>query len=203
MTAAAKGVGVLIVLGGLLARGAPAQRPHRTGLWFEAGEGIGYVRTASASSTSVTSAGGSTSYVRVGGLLSDKTLMGVEYLEFLDERSGVFRADTSSIAETWSLAVVVLWFPWRSGVFLKGGVGAAQGALTVTPPGGGAPVTARGTGVGLTFGLGYDRTLSRRIALTGCVCAQIAGIGDVVLPTTRVDDVIASIYHVTIGVTLR
>jgi hypothetical protein len=31
----------------------------------------------------------------------------------------------------------------------------------------------------------------------------VAGIGDVVLPSTRIDDMIASIYHLTIGLTIR
>jgi hypothetical protein len=194
---------VLAVLVGLLATAGLAQRPHRTGAWLEAGGGAGYVRIASSGSTNVTSAPGSTYYLRAGALLSDKVLLGVENVVFVDDLLGFFRADTSSVAETWSLAVVVLWFPWRSGVFVKGGVGVAQGTFTTTPTGGGPPFTARGTGVGLTFGLGYDRKISRKVALTGCVCAQIAGIGDVVRPTTRLDDMIASIYHATIGITIR
>ena len=186
----------LALLVSLLVPVAQAQRPHRAGVWLETGAGPGYVRIASSGSTDVTSAAGATYYVRAGALLSDKVLLGVEYFRFMDETFGVFRADTSSVAETWSLAVIVLWYPWRSGLFVKGGVGAAQGTLT-------APVTAHGTGVGMTFGLGYDQRISRKIALTGCLCADIAGIGDVVLPTTRVDDVIASIYHATIGFTIR
>lgn len=193
------------LLAGLLAAGAEAQRPppHRAGLWIEAGGGVGYVRIASGGTSNVTSAPGSVSYLRVGGRLSDRVLLGVENFGFVDEMLGFFRADTSSIGQTWSLGVVVLWYPWRSGVFVKGGVGAAQGTFTVTPPSGGSPVTARGTGVGLTFGLGYDQRISRKVALTGCVCADIGGIGDVVLPTTRVEDVIASIYHITLGITIR
>ena len=194
---------LLSLLGGLLATGAAAQRPHRAGLWLETGGGFGYVRIASSGSTFVTSAPGSASYLRVGGLLSDKVLLGVENFGFVDNMAGFFHGDTSSLAETWSVAVIVLWYPWRSGVFAKGGVGAAQGAFTVTPVGGGGPVTARGTGVTLTFGLGYDKTVSRKLAITGCLCADIAGIGDVVLPTTRIDDMIASIYHLTIGLTIR
>jgi len=195
------GVGLALLMG-LVAPTAQAQRPHRAGLWIETGAGPGYVRIASSGSTKVTSAPGSTYYLRAGGLVSDKVLLGVDYFRFVDETFGVFRADTSSVGETWSLAAIVLWFPWRSGVFVKSGVGAAQGTFTVTPSGG-SPVTARGTGVTLTFGLGYDQRISRKVALTGCLCADIAGIGDVVLPTIRVDDVIASIYHVTIGITIR
>jgi len=205
MTATLRRFGtVLVVLGGLLAPRAQGQRPHRAGLWIETGGGVGYVRIASSGSTTVTSAPGSVSYLRFGALLSDKVLLGVENFGFVDDMLGFFRGDTSSVAETWSLSVVVLWYPWRSsGLFAKGGVGAAQGTFTVTPPGGGSPVTAKGTGVGLTFGLGYDRKISRKLAITGCVCADIAAIGDVVLPTTRIDDMIASIYHITIGLTLR
>lgn len=182
---------------------AAGQRPHRAGLWVEAGGGLGYVRIASSGSTAVTSAPGSASYLRVGGLLSDKVMLGIENFGFVDNMLGFFRGDTSSLAETWSVAVVVLWYPWRSGVFAKGGVGMAQGAFTVTPAGGGVPVTSRGTGVTMTFGLGYDQRISRTLAITGCLCGNIAGIGDVVLPTTRIDDMIASIYHVTIGLTIR
>jgi len=194
---------VLTLLAGFLATGAEAQRPHRTGLWIETGGGVGYVRIASSGSTPVTSAPGSTSYLTVGVLLSDNVLLGVENAGFVDEMLGFFRGDTSSVAQTWSLAVVVLWYPWRSGLFAKGGVGVAQGTFTVSPTGGGAPITARGTGVGLNFGAGYDLKISRKIALTGCLCADIAGIGDVVLPSTRIDDMIASIYHITIGITIR
>jgi hypothetical protein len=194
---------VLTLLVGVLAARAKAQRPHRAGLWIETGGGFGYVRIASSGSTTVTSAPGSTSYVAVGVLLSDKVLLGIENAGFVDEMLGFFRGDTSSVAQTWNLSVVVLWYPWRSGFFAKGGVGVAQGTFTVAPTGGGAPIIARGTGVGLNFGAGYDLKISRKIALTACVCADVAGIGDVVLPSTRVDDMIASIYHVTIGITIR
>jgi hypothetical protein len=192
-----------LVLAALLAAGAEAQRPHRAGLWIETGGGVGYVRIASSGSTNVTSAPGSTSYLTVGVLLSDNVLLGIENAGFVDDMLGFFRGDTSSLAETWNLGVVVLWYPWRSGLFAKGGVGVAQGAFTFTPTGGGAPITVRGTGVGLNFGAGYDLKVSRKIALTACVCADIAGIGDVVLPSTRIDDMIASVYHVTIGLTIR
>lgn len=194
---------VLPLLVGLLAAGAWAQRPHRSGVWVEAGGGLGYVRISSSGSTVVTSAPGSVSYLRAGARLSDKVMLGIENFGFVDDMLGFFRADTSSVGQTWSLSAVVLWYPWRSGLFVKAGVGAAQGTFVVTPPGGGSPVTTRGTGVGLTFGAGYDLKLSRKFALTTCLCGDIAGIGDVVLPTARVDDVIASIYHVTIGITLR
>jgi hypothetical protein len=97
---------------------------------------------------------------------------------------------------------VVLWFPWRSGFFVKGGVGVAEGDFTVTASPG-QLVTASGEGVGLTFGLGFDLPISRKIALTANAGAVVAAIGDVVLPGTRVDDVIAMIYHVGLGITIR
>jgi hypothetical protein len=100
------------------------------------------------------------------------------------------------------VAAVVLWFPWRSGAFLKGGVGIADGTFSATPEPG-APVITEGIGVGLTFGLGYDLPLSRTFAITANAAAFIAAIGDIVLPSGVVDDVIATMYVFAIGLTVR
>ena len=55
----------------------------------------------------------------------------------------------------------------------------------------------------MTFGVGYDLNLSRRFALTATGAANVAAIGDLVLPTVTIDDAIASMYHLTIGLTVR
>jgi hypothetical protein len=184
--------------------GAPlsAQRSHRGGLWAELCNGPAFVRVASSGSEEVTTKPGLGSCFRVGGTVSNKVLLGVETFGFLDETFGFAKQDTSVIAETGTLNVVVVWFPGRSGFFLKGGVGVAEGDFTVAV----APdslVTASGEGVGLTFGLGFDLPISRKFALTANAEAIVAAIGDLVLPTTRVDDVIATMYHVALGITIR
>lgn len=177
-------------------------RPHRTGFWVEFASGPGYVRVASSNSADPTTSTGSSGYFRLGGTLSNRVLLGVESFGLTDETFGFAPEDPSLVAETASLTAVVLWFPWRSGVFFKGGVGMAEGEFTVTPRPG-ERVTATGTGVGLTFGVGFDLPLSRKLALTANAATAIAAIGDLILPAVAVDDVIATMYQLTVGLTFR
>jgi hypothetical protein len=185
-----------------LADGAAAQRPHRTGLWFELGSGPAAVRVACAGCADVTTSGGSGGYLRIGGVLSDRVLLGVETFGFDDEAFGFIAGDTTFVAETATVAAVVLWVPWRSGAFLKGGVGLAEGSFTTTPTPG-SPVIAEGVGVGLTFGLGWDVAISRKFAITANAAAFITAIGDLVLPVATVEDVIATMYVLSVGFTVR
>jgi len=189
----------------LLLGAAPlaAQRPHRGGFWFELGGGPATARVACAGCSEVTTATGSSGYLRLGGTVSNGVLLGLELASFSDKSFG-FRSDPDRKvkAETASLGVLALWYPWRGGFFLKGGVGLAGGDFTVTPDSG-KQRTVNGNGVGMTFGVGYDLKLSRRFALTATGGANIAAIGDLVLPTVTIDDAIASTYHLTIGLTVR
>ena len=196
-------VAAAVVLGvTALADVAAAQRPHRSGLWFELGSGPAAVRVACAGCADVSFEGGSGAHLRLGGVLSDRVLLGVEAFGFDDEAFGFTAGDTTFVAETGAVGAVVLWFPWRSGAFLKGGVGIAEGTFTTTPTTG-SPVIAEGVGVGLTFGLGWDVAISRKFAITANAAAFITAIGDLVLPVGTVEDVIATMYVVAIGFTVR
>jgi hypothetical protein len=200
---AVRRLGAVALLGTLAGAGAAAaQRPHRSGLWGELSPGFGSLRVACAGCPDVirTAAGGGV--VRIGGVVSDRVLLGVESSGFLDETFGFAPDDTSLVAEFSMVAVTVLWFPWRSGGFLKGGVGIAQGEFTA--PGTAAQSdTVAGTGIGLTFGVGWDVPLSRKFALTANAGASITAIGDVILPAGRIDDVIGTLYHLTFSFTFR
>ena len=55
-----------------------AQRPHRSGLWFEAGWGLASIRVACTGCEDVTRAQGSGAVFRLGGVISDRVLFGVE-----------------------------------------------------------------------------------------------------------------------------
>ena len=202
MSRLGRAAAAVAVVATALAGGAAAQRPHRTGLWFELGGGPAAVRVACAGCADVSFEAGSGGYLRLGGVLSDRVLLGVEAFGFDDETFGFTAGDTAFVAETGTVAAVVLWFPWRSGAFLKGGVGLAEGSFTTTPTTG-TPVIAEGVGVGLTFGLGWDVAISRKFAITANAAAFIAAIGDLVLPSGTVDDVIATMYVVSIGFTVR
>jgi len=190
----------ILLLAGLAPSAARAQRPHRSGFWGELGGGPASVRIACSGCTDVTRRPGSAGYFRIGGAVSDRILIGIEAFSLVDEAFGLAGSDTI-VAENVSLAGVVLWYPWRSGFFLKAGFGLASGEFTI--PGAEEPVLSQGTGTGLTFGAGFDLPVWRGVAVTGNVGTWVTAIGDVVLPDATIDDVIATLYGLTFGVTVR
>lgn len=197
-----RALAILAIVVPLLAGPASAQRRHRSGLWGELASGYGFVRVVCAGCEQITTAAGPGGFLRVGGTITQRAFVGVETFGFTDETFGFDPGDTSVVASTGTVAVVVLWFPWRSGVFFKGGVGASGGDFIVssTPT---QADTAAGAGIVMTFGVGFDLPISRKFAITANAAAFITAMGDIVLPTRRVDDVIATIYHADIGLTWR
>ena len=185
---------------------APAQaKRHRMGLWGELGSGPGYVRVACSACTDVIGASGTTSYFRIGGVISKNVLIGFEVFTLLDNTFNFGTSDSNTVAETGTADIVILWYPGRSGLFFKGGVGAAFGQFAIpADTSGAAPAdTSTGGGVGLTFGLGWDVAISRKFAVTANAAAFITALGDVVLPGHYVDDVIATNYQLSIGFVFR
>src|SRR4051812_34830270 len=116
--------------GGGLAAQRP-MRPHRAGLWGELGVGAGYVRVACAGCASVVPAHGPTSYLRIGGTVSDHVVIGFEIFSLLDKAFRFSLDASQSTAETATAAVIIMWYPGRTGLFFKGGVGAAGGQYTI------------------------------------------------------------------------
>jgi len=180
-------------------------RPHRNGLWGEFGFGAGQVRVGCSDCENVIVANGATSYLRIGSTVSDNVLIGFEFFSLLDQAFGFATGDTTTTAETGTAAIIIMWYPGRHGLFIKGGVGAAYGSFSVPTDSGGVvrADTSTGGGVGLTFGLGWDLPISRKFAFTGNLSGFVTALGDVVLPGRRVDDVIATVYQASIGFTIR
>jgi hypothetical protein len=171
-------------------------------LWAELGAGPGRVRIACSGCTDeVVAASGLTSYFRIGGTVSDHVVIGVEVFSFLDRAFGFSPSDSATTAETATATVVVMWFPGRRGLFFKGGVGLAGGQFSI--PGTAGADTSSGGGIGLTFGFGWDFSISRRFAITTNFAAYVTAVGDLVVPGQRVDDVIATMYQGSIGFTVR
>jgi hypothetical protein len=200
--ALARAFAALAIAAPLLAGPACAQRRHRSGLWAEVASGQGFVRVVCAGCEEISTAAGPGGFLRVGGTITQRAFIGLETFGFTDESFGFDPGDTSGVAATGTLAVVLLWFPWRSGVFFKGGVGAAGGDFIVSS-GPSQADTAAGWGAVMTLGVGFDLPISRKFAITANAAAFITAMGDVVLPTRTVDDVIATIYHADIGLTWR
>ena len=192
-----------------LTQQAPPPERHRRGLWGEFGGGPGYVRIACSGCTDVVGATGGTSYFRMGGVISRNVLIGFEVFSLLDDAFGFTPQDSGATAETGTAAIIILWYPGRHGLYFKGGVGAAFGQFSIpvdsASGGGGAVVadTSTGGGMGLTFGIGWDIAISRKFAFTGNAASFVTALGDVVTNGRRVDDMIASMYQVSIGFTIR
>lgn len=185
----------------LAARPLEGQSDHRRGFWVETGGGLGAIRVSCTGCADLTRAGGSSGYLRLGGRLSPKVLFGVESFSYVNEEF-FLASNEPTEAEVASFGAMVLWYPGRSGFFLKGSLGVADGDFTIAAAADEAR-RIRGVGVGLGFGLGYDLSLTRWLALTGNAGAFITGIGDLVLPDTRVEDVIATLYQLSVGITIR
>ena len=179
------------------------QRPHRTGLWGEIAGGAGRMRMTCSECTDPIQAPGGAAQTRIGGTLSDQVMLGAESAIFTDEAFGATLGDSNAVvAQLETVGVVVLWFPWRAGFFLKGGVSLAQGRFTIDN-GALPPDSIEHTGVGMSFGVGWDVPISRRFAITGNAGTYVTAIGDIVLPSRRVDDVIGTMWQFTAGVTFR
>lgn len=202
MTGLVRGLAVFVVVTAGTGGTTHAQRPHRSGLWFEMGAGAASIRVSCSNCEEITRASGSGVALRIGGLISDRVLLGVESFTFLDESFGLDPSDTSLVAVNSNFGAVALWWPWKGGFFLKGGLGIAHGEYTLHAETEDEEVF-RGTGVGLTFGVGYDLNVKRWLAFTANAGAYVTAIGDLVLPSVRVDDVIPSMYTITVGFTIR
>jgi len=181
---------------------ASAQRPHRSGLWFEAGWGPSSIRVACTGCEDVTRASGSAAAFRLGGTISDKVLFGIETFTYLNQSFGLSEADTALVAATSNLGGIVMWWPWKGGFFVKGGIGVAQGEFTLNADTEDEAVF-KGTGVGLTFGIGLDLPVKKWLAFSFNAGAYVTAIGDLVTPTVKIEDVIPSMYALTVGFTIR
>jgi hypothetical protein len=194
----------LLALGLALAPAAArAQRPHRSGLWAEFNAGPGRMRVACSTCTRVVVANASGGGLRIGGTLSDKVLLGFQAFGVNSEHFQFAANDSVFVADNASVGALVIWFPWRSGLFMQGGVGLSRGEYSVPDSTGAEVVAAQGTGVGLTFGVGIDLPISRKLAITLDATAHITTLGDLVLASGTVDDVIATLYHLGVGLTFR
>lgn len=198
---------IMLLLGAVLAGGvvssAGAQHPGRSGFWMEAGAGGGNIHVGCATCEEPTVAYGRSAYFRVGGAISQRVLWGVEFFGLLDERFTAGETDTPVTIENASIAPIVIWYPWRGGVFFKGGIGVANVAVTTPGIEGEPPLVVSGTGSGLTFGIGLDVPLHRSLSITTNFGVYYSAAGDVPFNGTIVEDVITTVYQANFAITIR
>lgn len=151
-------LGTLALLVLLLGSVAQAQsRQRHQGFWIGFGIGGG-VNTAQ--NLDDARRGGGAAYIRLGGTLSQKVLLGGEISVWARQEDTIL--GDNSLAVTRSNATfTVMFFPSATGgFFLKGGLGAANVEAETL----GVKVTEKGFGT--TLGLGYDVRLGRNLYLT-------------------------------------
>ena len=195
-------------LAGLLAAGmafplAGQERPYRSGFWLENGVGTGTVRIGCSTCEDVTSAYGQSSYLRLGGSLSRRALLGFEVFSLLDDQFSVAGGDSSIVAENVAISLIVMWYPWTSGVFFKGGAGLAVSEYVVTAPGGGESAITSGVGSGVTFGAGFDVPIRNWLSVTANLGVYFTALGDLTVQGVLIDDVIATLYNANFAITIR
>lgn len=148
----------ILMLGLFAASTANAQGRHRhDGFWIGFGLGAG-VNTAQ--NLDDGRRGGGAAYVRLGGTVSQKVLLGGELSVWGRQDEAI--PGTLSVTTTRSNATfTVLFFPSeKGGLFLKGGIGGANVEAETL----GVEVSEQG--LGTTLGLGIDARLGRNLYLT-------------------------------------
>jgi hypothetical protein len=137
---------------------AAAQGRHRhEGFWIGFGLGGG-VNTAD--NVDEGERGGGAVYLRLGGTLSQKWLLGGEISVWGRQEDTVLGDNTVSLTRS-NATLTAMFFPSSNGgFFLKGGLGGAN----VEFQAGGLKISEQG--VGTTLGLGYDIRLGRNLYLT-------------------------------------
>jgi hypothetical protein len=150
----------------------------------------------------VTSAYGSADYLRFGGAVGSRVLLGVEIFALNSSDLVLGPGVVPVEAENGSIVPVVIWYVGGSGFFLKGGAGLARGTFTVRSDSG-EPVTTERTASALTYGVGFDLGVVRWLGLTASLGSNVMAIGDLVVNGAVVDDVIATVYEASIGIVFR
>lgn len=192
-----------LVVAALVATPLAAQHPGRRGFWAEAGAGAGNIHIGCATCEEPTVTYGRSAYLRLGGGISRRVLWGLEFFGLLDEEFTAGDADQPVTIENASVSPIVLWYPWRGGIFFKGGIGITNVAITTPGIDGSPPIVASATGSGLTFGIGLDVPLRRWLSVTTNLGVYYSAAGDVRFTGLAVEDVITTIYQANFAITLR
>jgi len=150
-------VSLLVVTIALTAPAASQSPREHRGFWISAGVGGGWNLTRNVGIDSA-SEGGAGGYLRLGGTITPRLLIGGEVAGWGRSIDGVDVARGN-------VTVTALFYPSvQTGVYLKGGLGGSSLANTVTE--GNTTVTVHDEGFGATLGVGWDVRLARNFYIT-------------------------------------
>lgn len=137
-----------------LAPAASAQGHPQTRQGFWIGFGLGYASLSYSCSGCSGSEGGLSGYLKMGGTVSPKLLIG-------GETNGWVKSQNGTTVTAGNASAAAYFFPSpSSGLFLRGGIGVA----TLSASSGGS--SASQSGFGVTFGLGYDVRVGTNMSIT-------------------------------------
>lgn len=180
-----------------LTSAAQAQYQRRSGIWLDAGAGIGRLRVSCRSCSPPASGSGYAIDISIGGAASKYVLLGVE--------GQVWTGSDAQVDEqVRTLSVVAQWYPWpKTGFFVRFGTGLVDGH--VAPNDSVAVRTAvKGRGVVMGASLGWDQPITRHLAITAQAGDQIAALGDITTASGGLsDDTIAYVSRLSLALTLR
>jgi len=174
---------------------ALAQHPQRReGFWI--GFGFGYGSADVKSDTipaAATRESGPTGFIKLGGALSKKVLLGGEVNAWRKSESGA----TFTIG---NVSAAAYFYPApATGFFLKGGVGFADFRISVDNGG-----SATATGFGFLTGLGYDIRVGKNISLTPVFNFYFGSDGDLKSNGTTIDSHYKhNVYDFGLGITFH
>lgn len=141
---------IAVVAGAATAHAQDGNPQLRRGFWIGLGLGYGSLGCEDCDRLS-----GLSGYVKLGGTLSQKVLLGVE-------ANGWTRKESGATLSYSNLSAVVYFYPSSTGGFhLKGGLGASRVDLDL-----GIGGRDKDTGGGILLGVGYDARVGRNFSLT-------------------------------------
>jgi hypothetical protein len=175
---------------------AASHPQERRGFWIGFGFGVG---SASATCDDCNGSDRETSgvgYLKLGGTLSERLLLGAEVNVWSKEQEGV-TLNLSNVSATFTL------YPRpSSGFFLKGGAGFSftdtefrEGSRTIK--------VDLGTGVGVLAGTGYDFRVGKNISITPAVNFWYGWSGDLTFEGELLTNWKHNVVDFTVGITFH
>ncbi|MGH7698978.1 MAG: outer membrane beta-barrel protein [Gemmatimonadales bacterium] len=177
---------VVAALALVAASAAAAQRPQtRQGFWIGFGFGYGSAGLSCDGCGSIDREGAVSGYLKLGGTLSPKVLLG-------GETNGWTKDIGGSTVTLGNASLAAYFYPQPAGgLYLRGGVGVASYAEE--------GIDSQ-TGFGLTFGVGYDVRVGNNVSITPVGNFNWGSVGDL---DAEVRGLKQNVFQLAVGVTFH
>ena len=180
-----------LLLAAVSTASAQSNPPARDGIWFGAGAGYASVAFVCDSCPEFDREGGPVVFLKAGGTVAERTLMGLEFALWRKDVGG------SKVTVTQVSATGTFYMTRQSGFFMKIG----GGFSTYNAKGGSE---FEGLGGGFTIGAGYDIRLTSGVSITPTAGYLHGDVDDIKVDGITQDAAWRqSMLHVGVGVTFH